>query len=124
MTERTMKQGMIWGGVLILVGVLLALGALVAITGGVGALRMPDFYTRAHCSGKGDTLAQAFIFAGLVLYTLLHGELISMNTMSTLVRLVLITGFILVTSPTATHAVARGAQKDGIEPWKKGEPRR
>jgi len=108
----------------ILVGALLALGALVAVTGGVGALRMPDFYTRAHCSGKGDTLAQAFIFVGLALYTALHDDLLSMHAMSVIVRLVLITGFILVTSPTATHAVARGAQKDGIAPWKKGEPRR
>jgi len=108
----------------ILVGALLFLGALVAITGGVGVLRMPDFYTRAHCSGKGDTAAQFLIFAGLALYTALHGGGVSMHSMSVIVRLVLITGFILVTSPTATHAVARGAQEDGIAPWKKGEPRR
>ncbi|MBN2491268.1 MAG: monovalent cation/H(+) antiporter subunit G [Planctomycetes bacterium] len=102
----------------------LFLGALVAVTGAVGVLRMPDFYTRAHCSGKGDTLAQLLIFLGLALYTVAHAGSLSVNTPAVVVRLLLITGFIIVTSPTATHAVARGAQQDGRVPWRKGEPRR
>ena len=108
----------------LLAAVGLFLGVLVAVTGGVGVLRMPDFYTRAHCSGKGDTLAQMLIFVSLVLYSVAHAGSLSTGLMAVIVRLLLITGFVIVTSPTATHAVARGAQQDGIEPWKRGDPRR
>lgn len=107
----------------ILTWALLGLGALVAVTGGVGVLRMPDFYTRAHCSGKGDTLAQALILVGLTIHFVAHHG-VDLHSFPVPLRLLLITAFITITAPTATHAVARAAQQDGLEPWKKGDPRR
>lgn len=101
-------------------GLFLALGAFVAITGGVGALRMPDFFTRCHCAGKGDTLAQLFIMIALILIALVAYPLSNLAVF----KLFFISIFILVTSPTATHAVARGARHDGLVPWKSGDPRR
>ncbi len=101
-------------------GLFLGLGAVVAITGGVGAIRMPDFYTRCHCAGKGDTLAQLLIMVGLILVAL---EAYPLSNLAVF-KLFFISIFILVTSPTATHAVARGARHDGLVPWKAGDPRR
>lgn len=88
----------------------LALGAFVALTGAVGLLRMPDFYSRVHPAGKNDSLAQALMMVGLLLQT---------GDPGVAARLVLITVFVLLTSPVATHAVTRAAYLDGLKVWKK-----
>jgi len=46
--------------------VFLALGCFLDLTGAIGILRMPDFYTRLHPAGKSDTLAQLFIVIALL----------------------------------------------------------
>lgn len=101
----------------VLTAILLALGVFFSLTGGVGVLRMPDFYTRAHCAGKGDTLGQFLILVGLAVAARWEHP-------GATVRLFLIILFIFITSPTATHALCRAAQLDGVEPWREGEPRR
>lgn len=89
-------------------GILLGAGCFFALTGSVGTLRMPDFYTRLHPAGKTDTLAQALIILGLVLQCddpILIGKLL------------LLSGLLFVTAPTATHAVAKAAYIDGLRPF-------
>lgn len=93
---------------------LLVLGCFFAITGGVGILRMPDVYTRLHAAGKVDSLAQALILAGLMVQA-------GMTLVS--FKLLLIIVFLLATTPTATHAVAKAAHLSGLKPWRNGEPR-
>jgi len=88
--------------------VLLGLGAIVMLAGAVGVLRFPDFYTRLHAAGKGDTLGQGLILLGLAVPT--GFGLIGF-------KLALIILFIFVLNPTATHALARGAWCIGLEPW-------
>lgn len=88
-------------------GVALGLGALLLISGTVGLLRFPDFYTRMHAAGVTDTLAAALIILGLMLIA---------GWSIVLVKLLLILLFILLTSPTASHALARAAQHGGLEP--------
>ena len=88
--------------------VLLGLGALVMLAGAVGVLRLPDFYTRLHAAGKGDTLGQGLILLGLAVPT--GFGFISF-------KLALIILFIFVLNPTATHALARGAWCIGLQPW-------
>lgn len=95
--------------------ILLAFGCFFAVTGGVGVLRMPDFYTRLHPAGKTDTLAQMLILSGLVVQA-------GMSLVS--VKLLLISMFLLITSPTATHAVAKAAHLSGIKPWQPHKARR
>ena len=34
----------------------------------IGVLRFPDFYTRMHAAGKGDTLSSLLILVGLAIY--------------------------------------------------------
>jgi len=91
----------------ILSWVLLLGGGLVGILGGIGLLRFPDFYTRLHAAGMTDTLCALMIIAGLILQAGL--TLLSL-------KLALILLFLLFTAPTASHALARAAMTDGLEP--------
>lgn len=99
----------------VLSAVLLTLGCFFAISGGIGVLRMPDFYTRMHPAGKSDTAAQTLIFVGLIVHA--GFSLVS-------VKLLLIMLFLFLTAPTATHAVAKAAYLSKLKPWRPGEPRR
>jgi multicomponent Na+:H+ antiporter subunit G len=96
-------------------GVLVLVGTLVSLSGGVGLLRLPDFYTRAHAVGLTDTAGVALIVLGL---------LVQAPDWGVGVRLLLILLFLVLTSPTATHALAQAARKDGVHVWVAGEPRR
>jgi multicomponent Na+:H+ antiporter subunit G len=86
---------------------LLLAGGAAGIIGGIGLLRFPDFYTRLHAAGVTETLCAVAILLGLALQTGL-----SLVT----VKLVMILLFLLFTAPTATHALARAAVVDGVEP--------
>jgi multicomponent Na+:H+ antiporter subunit G len=76
-------------------------------------LRMPDFYSRIHPAGKADTLAQLCIFAALVLQAA-FGEHPDLHVG---IKLFLISGFLFLTTPASTHAMAQAAHKDGLVPW-------
>jgi len=90
-------------------------GAFFALTAGVGILRMPDFYSRAHPAGKSDTLAQTLIFIGLAFHSLHHEDL----GLTAGVKLVLTAVFLFITAPTAVHAITRAAHLDGLKVWTK-----
>jgi len=86
---------------------LLVAGGLFCIVGGVGLLRLPDFYTRVHAASVTDTLGVFLILLGLALqagWTLVT------------VKLGIIALLIFFTSPAATHALARAALGHGLEP--------
>jgi len=87
-------------------GALIGIGALFAFTGGVGLLRFPDFFTRTHAAGITDTAGTGLILLGLLLQ----------SDWASGVRLVLILVFTLFTSPTAAHALAQSALRDGLKP--------
>ncbi len=82
-------------------------GALFALTGGIGLLRLPDLFTRLHAAGMTDTLG-----AGLILLGLMFQAGFSLVT----IKLLLILGFLLVTSPTSTHALAKAALHGKLKP--------
>ncbi|MCW9051603.1 MAG: monovalent cation/H(+) antiporter subunit G [Motiliproteus sp.] len=88
------------------------LGGLLCITGGVGLLRFPDFFTRVHAVGVTETLAAPLLLSGLAL---------QLGWTLDLVKVVLIMAFILATNPTATHAMARAALHGGHRPVIFGE---
>lgn len=92
----------------ILSWVLLLGGGAFVIIGGIGLLRLPDFYTRLHAAGMTDTLGAGLIILGMMV----EGGL-SLVT----VKLVLLGVLIFLTSPTATHAIANAAFTAGLEPW-------
>lgn len=90
-------------------------GGFFALTAGVGILRMPDFYSRAHPAGKSDTLAQALIFFALAVQALQHEDLGIMAG----IKLVVTGLFLFITAPTAIHAITRAAHVDGLKVWTK-----
>jgi len=94
-------------------------GAVLALGGAIGVLRMPDFYTRLHPAGKSDTLAQLLIMLGLSFQVFDEGTTTPGLTLS---RLILISAILFVTAPTATHAITKAAHLDGLKPWEPGHP--
>lgn len=103
----------------ILSWICLLAGGLLGIVGGIGILRFPDFFTRAHPVGITDTLCAALVLLGLGLqagWTLAAAKLL------------LIFAFLFFTSPTASHSLANAAIHGGLRPLtteaiRKGERR-
>ena len=94
--------------------VLVCAGVFFLLTGAVGLIRFPDFYTRMHAAGKCDTLGSFLVLAGLACHE-------GLNLAS--VKLLVVAVFIFITSPTATHAIARAAKRNQV-PWWTQEARR
>ena len=82
-------------------------GSFFCIVGGIGLVRLPDFYSRMHGSGITDTLGAGLVLVGLMI----QGGL----TLVT-VKLIMILVVLLLASPTATHAIAKAAFTAGVEP--------
>ena len=91
----------------ILSSILVILGSLSIIVGLLGVYRMPDFYTRLHAASVIDTLGTILILFGLILYA-------GLNIVS--IKLLLILIFILITTPTAAHALAKSALPGKLKP--------
>lgn len=95
--------------------ILIASGIFFMMMGAIGFIRFPDFYTRLHATGKCDTLGEALIFLGLILY----------NGLSFIsIKLFFMIVFIFLTNPVATHTLMRSAYLSGLKPWQKGDTRR
>ncbi len=82
-------------------------GSFFVLVGGVGLLRLPDFFTRLHAAGVTDTLGAWTILLGLALQS---------GFSQVTVKLGLIALFFMLTSPTATHALAKAALHRGVQP--------
>jgi multicomponent Na+:H+ antiporter subunit G len=80
-------------------------GSIFCLIGGIGILRMPDFYTRGHAAGLTDTLGAGLILIGLIFQAGL--TLVA-------VKLSMVFFFLYVTSPTATHALFKSAYAGGM----------
>ena len=82
-------------------------GGFFAVVGGVGLIRMPDFFTRMHAASVTDTLGVGLLLVGLVLQAGL--TLVA-------VKLLFLGLLIFFASPTATHALAKAALARGLAP--------
>ena len=98
--------------------VLISIGILFFIGGTIGILRFPDFYTRMHAAGKGDTCSMFLILVGLSLYILHEPNLANWLVAG---KIMFITLFIMMTSPTSTHALIKAGFEEGIKMWKRGD---
>jgi multicomponent Na+:H+ antiporter subunit G len=107
-------------GILDILSVLLITSGLIFFLGAaVGLLRFPDFYTRMHAAGKGDTLSTLLIMAGLGVYEFnqydpAHG--VTISVILTVIKIMGIGFIIMLTSPTSTHALMQAGYDDNIEP--------
>ena len=82
-------------------------GAAFCVIGGVGLLRLPEFYARMHGAGIIDTLGANLLQIGLMLQP---------AEWTVVVKLVVILFFLQITSPTAAHALIHAAYTSGHEP--------
>lgn len=85
----------------------LLLGGIFTLTGAVGLLRLPSFYTRLHAASVTESLAAPLLIVGIML-----------DTGFTLdsAKLILIIIIMVVSNPTITHALCRAAVHGGVTP--------
>jgi multicomponent Na+:H+ antiporter subunit G len=86
---------------------LLTAGGVFVLVGGIGALRMPNLYTRMHAASVTDTMGAVLVLVGVMLQAGL-----SLAT----IKLIAILLFLLITSPTSSYALASAALLAGIRP--------
>jgi len=86
----------------------IALGAFFLLVGSVGLVRLPDFYSRNHATGKSDTLGIMLVIFGMILI-----EGLTLNS----AKLAFVLVFVFLTNPTGTHALANAALRSGLKPW-------
>lgn len=78
--------------------------------GCLGLLRLPDIYNRLQAGTKCVTFGTIFMLIGVLVY-------VGFTSMG--IKAILCLVFILVTSPTAAHAISRGAHHSQVKLWKK-----
>jgi multicomponent Na+:H+ antiporter subunit G len=87
--------------------VLLSLGGALIFIGGLGALRMPNLYTRMHAASLTDTMGAMLVIAGIMLQA---------GASLATIKLAAILLFLLLTSPAASNALASAALLAGVRP--------
>ncbi|MFH1006990.1 MAG: monovalent cation/H(+) antiporter subunit G [Candidatus Latescibacterota bacterium] len=88
--------------------VTLGIGILFNIFGCIGLIRFPDIYNRLQAATKCVTLGTCLVLAG---------SMILAGTMPTITKCLICMVFVLITSPTAAHALALGAHASGVKLW-------
>ncbi len=90
----------------------LVAGLAFNVFGCIGLIRLPDAYNRLQAGTKCVTLGTCLVLISVMIMAC--GE-----STATLFKALLCMMFILITSPTAAHALARGAHASGVELWEK-----
>lgn len=86
---------------------LFVVGGAGVVTGAIGIIRFPDFYTRLHAAGITDTAGAELILLGMILQS---------PTWLVAAKLIIIGFFLFMTSPVSTHAIAHAAYVVGLRP--------
>ena len=77
-------------------GVFLSIGLLLMGIAAVGVIKLPDFFTRLHASGVGETLGAFLITIGMMILTGFH--FIS-------IKILIIYIILMLTNPIGTHLI-------------------
>lgn len=86
---------------------LLSAGGVFVLIGGIGALRMPNLYTRMHAASVTDSVGAVLVLVGIMVQAGL-----SLAT----IKLGAILIFLLITGPTSSYALASAAVLAGLKP--------
>ncbi len=89
---------------------IIAIGIFFDLLGCVGMVRFPNVYNRLQAGTKCVTLGVCLILIGAIFMA--DGAPMRLKALLCVV-------FILITSPTAAHALARAARVSGIGLWEK-----
>ena len=88
--------------------VIIAIGVAFDFFGCIGLVRLPDIYNRLQAATKCVTLGTCFILLGVIILG---------GSTALALKAVACAAFIILTSPTAAHALSRGAYKSGVQLW-------
>jgi multicomponent Na+:H+ antiporter subunit G len=88
--------------------ILIIIGIIFDISGCIGLVRLPDVYNRLQASTKCVTLGTILLLFGVALVS----DVTALNA-----KAIICAVFILITSPTAAHAIAKGAYASGVKLW-------
>jgi multicomponent Na+:H+ antiporter subunit G len=88
--------------------ILIIIGIFFDISGCIGLVRLPDVYNRLQASTKCVTLGTILLLVGVALAS----DLAALNA-----KAIICAVFILITSPTAAHAIAKGAYASRVPLW-------
>lgn len=80
------------------------LGALLAFAAGVGIIRFPDSLSRLHAATKPQILGLVFVVIAIAL---------TARSWTTLLALIPVVLFQMLTAPVAAHMIARSAYRTG-----------
>jgi len=84
-----------------IIAVFLIIGALFALVGAIGLVRLPDFYSRLHGPTKASTLGVGAILIGSMIYF--------SSTDNVSFHELLVTMFLFMTAPVSAHLLAKAA---------------
>lgn len=85
--------------------ILISIGLLFSITGVIGFIKMKNIYQRLLVGSNIDTVGLLFIMVGAMCYE---------NSVSNVLKILLILIIGLVTSPLSTHATMLSAYDSGV----------
>ena len=88
--------------------IFISIGLAFDVFGCLGLVRLPDVYNRLQAATKCVTLGTCSILFGTFLIAGLTA-----SGMKSLLCII----FLILTSPVAAHAVARGAHRSGVKLW-------
>jgi multicomponent Na+:H+ antiporter subunit G len=90
--------------------ILISIGILFNLFGCIGLVRFPDVYNRLQAATKCVTLGTILLLVGVAVISA-NGPMGA--------KAIVCAVFILITSPTAAHAIAKGAYASGVSLWEK-----
>jgi multicomponent Na+:H+ antiporter subunit G len=90
--------------------IFIIIGIMFDLFGCIGLIRLPDVYNRLQASTKCVTLGTCGI---------LFGVFLKFGFSAAGVKALVCIIFLLLTSPVAAHALARGAHRSGVKLWEK-----
>jgi multicomponent Na+:H+ antiporter subunit G len=93
--------------------IFLGIGLAFNVLGCIGMIRLPDMYNRLQAGTKCVTMGTCMVMIGVMISSgFFHSAQLS-------ARCIICMLFILITAPTAAHALAHGAYAAGIKLWDK-----
>lgn len=87
-----------------IIAILGVLGAIFSIAAGLGLLRLPDVYSRIHATGKSSVVGAVLMISATFIYFSFVRDIY-------IGKLLLVIGFVLITTPVAALIISRSAYR-------------
>lgn len=101
----------------IIIDALIVIGAVFALAGTIGIIKMPDTFCRMQASTCIPTLGMLCVAIGAILYAAIIKQ-----SAADAVKIGVIALMVILTNPIGAHTIAKGAYKAGVRPEKELKP--